>query len=128
MTSPRLDDYDTYATKRGVGLPGTAPPLGSIVTIALNMARTLERTIASVQAQNFPSVEQVLVDGGSTDGTLDVILRMARPQDFWISEKDRGISDAFNKGVAMARGRYVLILNADDWLSPDQIAQSVAAV
>jgi GT2 family glycosyltransferase len=127
MSPPRLADYDSYATKRGAVVPGTAP-LVSIVTITLNMARTLERTIASVHAQSFSSVEQVLVDGGSSDGTLDVIRRMARPQDFWISEKDRGISDAFNKGVAMARGRYVLILNADDWLAPDQIAQAVGAL
>ena len=100
----------------------------SIVTVALNAARTLERTIASVQAQSFASVEHVLVDGGSTDGTLDIIRRMARPRDYWISEKDRGISDAFNKGVAMARGRHILILNADDWLSPDQITHSMAAL
>jgi glycosyltransferase involved in cell wall biosynthesis len=103
-------------------------PVVSIVTVALNAARTLERTIASVQAQTFRSVEHVLVDGGSTDGTLDIIRRMVRPQDYWISEKDRGISDAFNKGVAMARGRYVLILNADDWLSPEQIGNSIAAL
>ena len=127
MSAPRLADYDIYATKRGALLPG-AVPLVSIITIVLNAARTLERTIASVQVQSFPAVEQILVDGGSTDGTLDIIRRMARPQDFWISEKDRGISDAFNKGVAMARGRYVLVLNADDWLSPDQIGQSVRAL
>jgi glycosyltransferase involved in cell wall biosynthesis len=119
-------EYDSYATKRGA-LVGDAPSV-SIVTIVLNAARTLERTIASVQAQSFSSVEHVLVDGGSADGSLDIIRRMARPQDYWISEKDRGISDAFNKGVAMTRGRYVLILNADDWLSPDQIAHAVAAL
>jgi glycosyltransferase len=126
MSAPHLIDYDSYATKRGA--PRGDRPHVSIVTIVLNTARTLERTIASVQAQSFASVEHVLVDGGSTDGSLDIIRRMARPQDYWISERDRGISDAFNKGVALTYGRHVLILNADDWLSPDQIAQSVAAL
>ncbi len=126
MSAPHLKEYDGYATKRGA--PNGAPPLVSIVTVALNASRTLERTIASVQGQSFKSVEHVLVDGGSTDGMLDIIRRMARPQDYWISEKDRGISDAFNKGVALTHGRYILILNADDWLSPDQIAHSVGAL
>ena len=126
MSAPRLADYDSYTTKRDA--TPNAAPLVSIVTIALNAVRTLERTIASVQAQSFASIEHVLVDGASTDGTLDIIRSMARPQDFWISEKDRGISDAFNKGVTMAKGRYVLILNADDWLSPDQITHSVRAL
>ena len=126
MSAPRFSQYDSYTTKRGA-FSGERPVV-SIVTVALNAARTLERTIASVQAQTFQSVEHVLVDGGSTDGTLDIIRRMARPQDYWISEKDRGISDAFNKGVAMARGRHVLILNADDWLSPEQISHSIAAL
>ncbi|HKY19217.1 MAG TPA: glycosyltransferase family 2 protein [Rhizomicrobium sp.] len=127
MSPPTLADYDSYATKRDA-LPREAAPLVSIVTVCLNAAHSLERTIASVQAQTFASIEHVFVDGGSTDASLDIIRRMARPQDFWISEKDRGISDAFNKGVALARGRFVLILNADDWLSPDQIERSVTAL
>jgi GT2 family glycosyltransferase len=124
MSAPHLMEYDSYATARPRGDAASV----SIVTVVLNAARTLERTIASVQTQSFSSIEHVLVDGGSTDGSLDVIRRMARPQDYWISEKDRGISDAFNKGVALARGRAILILNADDWLSPDQIAHSVATL
>jgi glycosyltransferase involved in cell wall biosynthesis len=122
MAAPTLAEYDSYATKRS---PQQTPPVVSIVTILLNAAATLERTITSVQGQSFASIEHVLVDGGSSDGSLEIIRRMARPQDFWISEKDRGISDAFNKGVALAQGRYILILNADDWLSPDQIQRSV---
>jgi glycosyltransferase involved in cell wall biosynthesis len=122
MPAPSLREYDGYATVRAREVE---PPLVSIVTIVLNAATTLERTIASVQAQSFAAIEHVLVDGGSTDGSLDIIRRMARRQDYWLSEKDKGISDAFNKGVALSRGRYILILNADDWLSPDQIARSV---
>lgn len=129
MAAPTLAEYDSYATMRRQSLNGAMPcPDVSIVTVALNAAKTLERTIRSVQAQNFSTIEHVLVDGGSSDGTLDIIRRLARPQDYWISEKDRGISDAFNKGVTLSRGRYVLILNADDWLSCDQIGRSVAAL
>jgi len=100
----------------------------SIVTVTFNAAATVARTIRSVHAQTFPSIEQIFVDGGSTDETLSIIDRLARPQDYRISEKDEGISDAFNKGIAMARGRYVLILNADDWLSREQIALAVTAL
>jgi glycosyltransferase involved in cell wall biosynthesis len=129
MSAPTLADYDSYANARDeLSRHVQARPLVSVVTIALNAASTLQRTIASVQAQTFASIEHVLVDGGSSDDTLSIMRRMARPQDYWLSEKDRGISDAFNKGVALARGRYVLILNADDWLSPDQIERSMEAL
>lgn len=129
MTIPSLDDYRLYRDRRAEEQPAEAwpAPLVSIVTVTLNAAATLERTIGSVQEQSLPDIEHIFVDGGSTDGTLDIIARRARPWDYWISEKDRGISDAFNKGLAMARGRYLLILNADDWLSRDQIERAVAA-
>ena len=126
MPAPALIDYDSYAKGRRALAPGAEEmPTVSVVTIVLNAGHTLQRTIASVQAQTYSSIEHVLVDGGSSDDTLDIIRRMARPQDYWLSEKDRGISDAFNKGVALARGRYIVILNADDWLSPDQIERAV---
>jgi len=129
MSAPTLADYDKYANMRGA-LPQEADsrPWVSVVTIALNASHTLERTIASVQAQTFASIEHVMVDGLSRDDTGNIMRRMARPQDYCLSEKDRGISDAFNKGVALARGRFVLILNADDWLSADQIERSMAAL
>jgi glycosyltransferase involved in cell wall biosynthesis len=129
MAAPTFDDYQTYAQRRDRDQPlvGQTTPLVSIITVALNAAASIERTIDSVQAQSLPSIEHIFVDGASTDGTLEIIRRKARPQDYWISEKDRGISDAFNKGLAMARGRYLLILNADDWLSRDQIERAVAA-
>ncbi len=130
MTPPSLDDYRLYCDRRAGEQPARAwpAPLVSIVTVTLNAAATLERTIRSAQEQSPPEIEHIFVDGGSTDGTLDIIARRARPWDYWISEKDRGISDAFNKGVAMTRGRYVQILNADDWMSPDQIGTAVAAL
>jgi len=130
MPAPSLADYVAYAERRNreQSAPTLAAPVVSVVTVTLNCAPTLERTIRSVQAQTFPEIEHVFVDGGSSDGTLEIIQRFARDQDFWISEPDGGISDAFNKGVALARGRFVQILNADDWLSKDQIEHAVATL
>lgn len=130
MSAPSLADYTAYAQRRAREQPvsGRDAPLVSIVTVTLNGAATLERTIRSVHAQTFPPIEHVFVDGGSSDGTLEMIGRFARHGDYWISEPDRGISDAFNKGLALARGRFVQILNADDWLSKDQIERGIAAL
>jgi glycosyltransferase involved in cell wall biosynthesis len=130
MSAPFLDDYARYAERRAHEqpiLPGEVPTV-SIVTVALNAAPTIARTIESVQAQSFAAIEHIFIDGGSNDSTLDIVRAHARSQDYWISEKDHGISDAFNKGIALARGRYVKILNADDWLSTDQIERGVAAL
>ena len=130
MSPPFLDGYAGYAERRNREQPALsgARPMVSIVTVALNAATTIERTIRSVQAQGFPDIEHVFVDGNSTDGTLDVIRALARPQDYWIAEDDHGISDAFNKGIAMARGRFIKILNGDDWLSFDQVERAVETI
>jgi glycosyltransferase involved in cell wall biosynthesis len=93
-------------------------PLLTIVTPCLNAAGTLREALASVQAAG--SIEHVVVDGGSTDGTLD-ILREAPVE--WTSEPDDGLSDAMNKGVARARGRFVGWLNADDYYLPGALAR-----
>jgi glycosyltransferase involved in cell wall biosynthesis len=103
-------------------------PRVTLITVTLNAARTLARTIESVQAQTFQDIEHVVVDGGSRDGTRELLRSMLRPQDTWISEPDDGISDAFNKGLALAAGDYLQFINADDWLSPDQVALAVAAL
>jgi glycosyltransferase involved in cell wall biosynthesis len=79
------------------------------------------QTIQSVQSQTGPSVEHVVVDGGSTDDSKAILRDHLRATDYWLSEPDRGISDAFNKGIALSRGRYLIFLNADDWLSDAQL-------
>jgi len=124
--APTLSSYAAVTAKRpAASLP---PPCVSIVTVARNAVATLERTIQAVQDQRTPSIEHVVVDGASTDGTQDLLRRRLRAQDFWLSEPDRGIADAFNKGVALARGSYIQFLNADDWLSDGQVAHAVAVL
>ena len=91
-------------------------PLISIITVVLNGAETLERTILSVLRQDFDDLEYVIIDGGSTDGSLDIIRRYESEIHYWRSEPDNGLYDAMNKGVRASKGRWVLFLGADDLL------------
>jgi len=91
-------------------------PKLSIITIAYNCANDLENTIRSVLDQTFTDIEYIIVDGGSTDGSLDVIKKYEKSLSKWVSETDKGIYDAMNKGLKMATGEYVLFLNAGDIL------------
>jgi GT2 family glycosyltransferase len=87
--------------------------------------KTLEATLESVAAQDYPLVEHIVVDGGSTDGTLELL--QARPDVRWISEPDEGLSDAVNKGIAMATGDLIGWLNADDLYHSGALAAVAAA-
>jgi glycosyltransferase involved in cell wall biosynthesis len=86
----------------------------SVITITWNAAATLERTLRSVREQSWPHIEHLIIDGGSDDGTLELIGRFAHEQLRWVSEPDRGLYDAMNKGAAMAKGDYLCFLNAGD--------------
>ena len=86
----------------------------SVITITWNAAATLERTLRSVREQSWPHIEHLIIDGGSDDGTLELIGRYAHEQLRWVSEPDRGLYDAMNKGAAMAKGDYLCFLNAGD--------------
>ncbi|MBQ3801280.1 MAG: glycosyltransferase [Treponema sp.] len=97
-------------------------PLISVVTVVHDGAETLEQTIRSVLGQTYGNVEYVIIDGGSTDGTLDIIRKYEDKIDFWQSEPDGGIYDAMNKGVSLATGEYIALLNADDWYEPGTCA------
>jgi len=94
----------------------------SVITIVYNGEKYLEQTITSVLAQTYPNIEYIVIDGGSTDGTLSIIKRYEDRIAFWMSEKDKGISDAFNKGITHATGDIIGIINADDWYEPDTIS------
>lgn len=96
-----------------------ARPLVSYVTVVRNNTATLARTLDSVQQQTYDNVEHIVLDGASTDGTLDLIRRYADRLDYFVSEADAGLYDALNKAVPLARGQLICILNSDDWLEPD---------
>jgi len=103
--------------------PASRPgqPLVSIVTVVYNGAETLERTIRSVLDQTWPNIEYIIVDGGSKDGTLDLIRRYEDRIAYWESGPDAGIFDAMNKGVALCTGEWVALINADDWYPPHAV-------
>ncbi len=88
----------------------------SIITITLNAERYIEQTITSVVNQTYSNREYIIVDGGSTDGTLGIIKKYESEIDNWISEPDNGIADAMNKGIDLATGDYILFLHSDDYL------------
>lgn len=92
-------------------------PLISVVTVVYNGVRFLSETIESVLAQEGVNLEYWVIDGGSGDGTVEIIQRHSAGLTGWISESDQGISHAFNKGVERSRGTYVMLLNADDALA-----------
>jgi len=97
-------------------------PLVSIITCVYNGVDTLHRTLESVRSQDYPHLEYIVVDGGSTDGSLDMI-RANEDILTWTSERDRGLSDGLNKGLARATGQYLTWLNADDFLRPGAISR-----
>jgi glycosyltransferase involved in cell wall biosynthesis len=105
----------------------TSGPLVSVITVVLNRESCLERAIRSVLKQTYGNIEYVIVDGGSNDGTLDVIRRFDMHIDYWISEPDEGMYDAMNKGIDLCLGEIIGILNSDDWYEPDAIERVVAA-
>ncbi len=100
-------------------------PKVSIITVCLNSAQTIEDTIKSVLRQTYPNIEYIIIDGGSTDGTVDIINKYAEGIDKWCSEADEGIYDAMNKGIRLAAGEIVGILNADDWYPEDAVDLAV---
>lgn len=90
-------------------------PKISIITPSLNQAAYIEKTISSVLGQRYPNLEYIIIDGGSSDGTVDIIRKFEAQLAYWISESDRGQSDAINKGLKLATGDIVGYLNSDDY-------------
>jgi glycosyltransferase involved in cell wall biosynthesis len=96
-------------------------PLISIITVVFNNVNTIEKTILSVINQSYKNIEYIIIDGGSTDGTLTIINNYRSYISTIVSEKDNGIADAMNKGIALATGNLIGLINADDWFEPDAI-------
>lgn len=97
----------------------------SIITVCWNSAATIEKTIQSVAAQTYADIEYIIVDGQSKDATLDIVKKYPDTVTKWISEQDKGLYDAMNKGIRMATGDYIGIVNADDTFADDTVIENV---
>lgn len=98
----------------------------SVITVVRNGVEFIEQTICSVLEQTYSNLEYIVIDGFSSDGTVDVIKSHESRIAHWVSEKDNGIADAFNKGLALATGDYILFLNADDALATPHVLEKIA--
>ena len=104
----------------------TASPFISILTASLNSEKTICETIDSIKAQTFEKLEHIIVDGGSEDNTVEIIKEYENQYHMlWISEPDNGIADALNKGLSSAKGRYIIVIQADDRLLNPNILENV---
>ena len=104
-------------------LPGK--PLITVITVVFNGAKTLRDTIESVMEQSYGNIEYIVIDGGSSDATIDILRQYDHVIDYWLSEKDSGMYDAMNKGIALGSGEYVGMLNSDDMFSEKNVLQEV---
>ena len=129
---PQLYESEAYRLEGGLrtrgiykhSLPGK--PLITVITVVFNGAKTLRDTIESVQRQGYGNIEHIIVDGGSSDATVDILRQYDQVIDYWLSEKDGGIYDAMNKGIALCSGDYIGMLNSDDMFADSHVLQDVA--
>src|SRR5215475_7837704 len=110
------------------GVSRLLEPRISIVTPSFNQGQFIEETICSILDQQYPNLEYIIIDGGSTDNTLDIIKKYERHLAYWVSEKDRGASDAIAKGFAKTTGSIMAYLNSDDIYMPGALDAAAAAL
>lgn len=121
--SSRLEGGKRTRREYKFSLP--AKSLLTVITVVFNGEKTIEHAIRSVIEQTYSNVEHIIIDGGSTDGTLDILRRYEGEIDYWVSEKDAGIYDAMNKGIALAKGDYIGMLNSDDYFANPQALEKI---
>jgi len=100
-------------------------PLITVITVIFNGKEYLEQTILSILEQTYDNVEYIIIDGGSNDGTLDILKQYDQYLDYWVSEPDRGIYDAMNKGIALASGTWLNFMNAGDSLNTRTVLNEI---
>ena len=103
-----------YHVKNGLRKKKFKKPLISLITVVFNGEKYLQETIDSINKQKFKNYEYIIVDGKSSDNTIKIIKKNLSKIDLWVSDKDKGIYDAFNKGMNLASGDYICIINSDD--------------
>jgi len=108
------NDHAQTANCAKTNLPEAALPSVTVVTVVYNDAQNIEKTLQSIIDQQYPRLEYIVIDGGSTDGTVDIIKKHEQHITHWISEKDRGIYDAMNKGIDLATGDWINFMNSND--------------
>jgi len=104
---------------------GSVSPLVSVITVVYDGVKTIEQTILSVVNQTYRNIEYIVIDGGSKDGTLDIIKKYKDRITYWVSEPDSGIYDAMNKGIRKSRGEIIGIINSDDYYENDAVASVI---
>ncbi len=100
-------------------------PKVSIITVCLNSKKNIEDTIKRVCRQTYKNIKNIIIDGGSTDGTVDIIKKYVKNVTHWVSEPDRGIADAFNKGIRASSGEIIAFLNSQDYYINESVIQKV---
>lgn len=100
-------------------------PLINIITVVFNGEKFLEETIQSVINQTYDNVEYIIIDGGSTDSTVDIIKKYKDQIDYWVSERDKGIYDAMNKGIDAANGDWINFMNGGDWFYDKNVLENI---
>jgi glycosyltransferase involved in cell wall biosynthesis len=106
-------------------MPGMTEPLISVITVVFNNKDHIEKTILSIAAQTFKNYEHIIIDGASTDGTLDIINKYKSRLGYFISEPDKGIYDAMNKGIKAAKGKYLWFMNSGDLIESPETMQAI---
>lgn len=108
-----------------MGAEQISNPLITVITVVYNDAKHIEDTILSVVNQTYPNIEYIIIDGGSTDGTVDIIKKYADRIAYWVSEPDKGIYDAMNKGLKKATGEWVNFMNSGDCFAQSKTLECI---